>query len=194
MPIYSYSSFFSNLSTYGSLSADVGILDATNNRDSNPFNIGFIGAIGVQYDINHEFNVRGEVELSMRRFGASGESTRHPFIVNTKYDYKKTSLMFNVFTERNRGWILDPYLMAGVGISNFNETAIRDRYTVWTNTHEIEELRNSGSAFTWAIGTGMAFDIINSLRGDIGIRRIFIMDSGSPAAILSVSFGVRYTF
>ncbi|MCL2537882.1 MAG: outer membrane beta-barrel protein [Alphaproteobacteria bacterium] len=181
----------SDWSPYVSAKVDASKLYASNNILEEPFNVGFGGAVGMQYQLTANFALRGELELSLHSFSSDKKFDDSPHLyIKDSYDYKQTTVLANFYIERDRGWKLKPYGMVGLGMANFKETITKSTYVFLTDTTTYTENNDKGNAFAFAFGAGFAFDILDNLKGDIGVRYMIT----SPVTILSPTAGIRYTF
>jgi len=180
-----------NISPYISTKIDVGRLYASNNFVDDPINIGFAGAVGLHYRLTPEFQIRAELEASLHSFSSSERTydSSTLYIIDS-YEYKQTSVLANFYIDRGRGAKLKPYVMVGIGVANFNETAAENTYVYLTDTLVSKERKDKGNALAFVFGAGFSFDIISNLEGDVGVRYMVAGDR----TILSPSVGIRYAF
>jgi opacity protein-like surface antigen len=176
---------------YISAKADASKLYAPKNFIEEPMDVGFGGAVGLQYKFAKDFRFRTELELSFNSFDSKDKRDDPPyFYIEKSHDYKQTALLANLYIERDHGWKLKPYGMIGVGIASYKENATKNTYIYSTDTLNSDKYNDKSNSFAYAFGAGVSFGLMRNLQGDIGVRYMIT----SQVAILSPSAAIRYVF
>ena len=165
----------------------------------------FSGAVGLEFDIDRSFNLRTEFEFIQSDINRENARFWHG-VSYQEWDvrFRTQAYMVNVFIDLFSNWRISPYLGAGFGIANVQNTLIMSPNLAWSQ--DLSSSTDMNVAFGLYAGVGI--DITRRLTADIGARMIgfrsriadtslswmWPTETNAENSLIHGRAGLRYTF
>ena len=156
--------------------------------------LSYAGAIGARWK-GEIMNLRGEIEYSLASFSNEDESYPGPSTtLKTEFKFNPTTYMANFYADFLTNYKIRPYLGAGLGMVDWDWSLKTDLHYNSGVVVPISDYNYSKNGFIYGLYGGIGFNMVAGLDGDIGMRYTATTIENVGFWLLSLNFGLRYTF